>query len=46
MSTMQRSIVFTKPQMAWLLKRAKELGITVSDVIRRLIDERREDDRG
>lgn len=43
-TTMQRSIVFTKPQMKWLEDRAKTLGITISDVIRRLVDRQREDE--
>lgn len=42
MSTKQ-SVVFTEPQMKWLQKRAKELGITVSDLLRRMIDEKREE---
>lgn len=43
---MQRSIVFTEPQMKWLQKKSRELGITVSDVIRRMVDENREKESG
>jgi hypothetical protein len=39
---MQRSVVFTKVQMKWLESRAKELGISIAEVIRRLVDEKRE----
>jgi hypothetical protein len=38
----QRSIVFTKPQMAWLKKEAKRLDVTIAEVIRRIIDQYRE----
>ena len=38
----QRSIVFTKPQMAWLKSESKRLGISISEIIRRIIDEKRE----
>jgi hypothetical protein len=40
----QRSIVLTDPQDSWLSAEAVRLGITVSDVIRRLIDEFRSAD--
>lgn len=40
----QRGIVFTALQMKWLEKRAKELGITISEVVRRIVDEKREND--
>jgi len=42
MAIIQRSIVFTAPQMKWLQKRRKELGVSISEVIRRIIDEKRE----
>lgn len=35
----QRSVVFTKPQMVWLEKESEKLGISISDLIRRAIDE-------
>jgi hypothetical protein len=35
----QRSIVLTDPQDSWLSAEAVRLGISVSDVIRRLIDD-------
>ncbi len=41
MSTKQ-SVVFTEPQMKWLRQCAKVLGISVSEVLRRLIDDVRE----
>ena len=39
--SIRQTVTFTEPQMKWLHKRAKKLGITVSDAIRRLIDESR-----
>ncbi len=42
MKTMQRSIVFTKLQMKWVEERAKTLGVSVSEVIRRLVDDARD----
>lgn len=44
MHGIQRGIVFTATQMKWLEKRAKELGVTISEVVRRVIDETREND--
>lgn len=44
MPVIQRSIVFTAPQMKWIKERAKKLGISVSEVLRRIIDEKREND--
>jgi hypothetical protein len=41
MSTRQ-TVVFTEPQHSWLRKRAKELGISVSELIRRMVDEKRD----
>jgi hypothetical protein len=42
MTIIQRSIVFTKPQFAWLKAEAKRLGISFSEVIRRIVDKERE----
>ena len=33
----------TDPQLAWLQKEAKKLGISTGELLRRLIDERRTD---
>ena len=41
MSTKQ-SVVFTSPQHAFLEKEACRLGISVSDLVRRIIDQYRE----
>ena len=41
MATMQRSVVFTVKQMLWLEKRAKELGISIAEVVRRIVDDSR-----
>lgn len=41
----RQSVVFTEPQLAWLRVYAKKLGITVSDVVRRLVDDKRIPDR-
>lgn len=38
------SMFFAEPQLKWLAKEAKRLGISVSELIRRLIDEKREKD--
>lgn len=38
----RQSVVLTKPQIAFLKKEADQLGITVSDLIRRIIDKYRE----
>lgn len=40
---LQRSIVFTKPQWAWVEKEAKRLGISFSEVVRRAIDRVRDE---
>jgi hypothetical protein len=45
MSTKQ-SVVFTDPQLQFLKKEAKRLGITVSDLVRRIVDKYRETERG
>jgi hypothetical protein len=42
MKTMQRSIVFTKAQMHWIIAEAKRLGVTISEIVRRIVDEKRE----
>jgi hypothetical protein len=44
MKRTKQSIIFTLPQMSWLQRRAKELGISVSDLVRRIVDEKREGD--
>jgi predicted DNA-binding ribbon-helix-helix protein len=40
-TTVRQSITLTKPQMAFLKKEAAKLGISVSDLIRRIVDEHR-----
>jgi hypothetical protein len=35
------SVSFPAPAMAWLTREAKRLGITIGDLIRRIIDETR-----
>lgn len=35
----QRGIVFTKPQYKWIKERAKELGVSVSEIVRRIVDD-------
>lgn len=40
---MRQSVTLTKPQLGFLKKEAKRLGISVSDTIRRIIDAHRED---
>jgi hypothetical protein len=42
METPRQSITFTIPQLNFLKKEAKRLGISVSDLIRRIIDQYRE----
>lgn len=37
----QRSILFTKEQWAWIEREAAEIGITFSDVVRRIVDQAR-----
>ena len=39
MQGIQRGVVFTKPQMAWIKAQAKELGVSIAEVVRRAIDE-------
>ena len=43
MST-RMTVSFTAPQMKFLQDKAKRLGITVADLIRRIIDQHREAD--
>ena len=40
---LKRMVAFTRPQMAFLQARAKKLGVSVSEVIRRIIDDFREE---
>ena len=35
-------MTFTQPQYDWLREEAERLGISVSDLLRRIVDERRE----
>jgi hypothetical protein len=37
------SISFTEPQMAFLKREAERLGITVADLVRRIVDQHREE---
>jgi hypothetical protein len=39
--TRRQTVTFTGPQYEWLVAEATRLGITVSDLLRRLIDEAR-----
>ena len=41
----KQSVILTEPQMKWLQKEADRLGIGVSELIRRIVDERRENAR-
>jgi predicted DNA-binding ribbon-helix-helix protein len=43
METSRQSVTLTAPQFAFLKKEAKRLGISVSDLIRRIIDQYREE---
>ena len=38
-ATERQSVTLTSPQMAFLKKEAKKLGVSVSDLIRRIIDQ-------
>jgi hypothetical protein len=41
--TMQRlSVGLSAPAIAWLQREAKKLGISVGDLIRRIVDEKRQ----
>ena len=42
---MRRSVNFTDPQLVWLRAESARLGITVSDLVRRVVDRERERDR-
>jgi hypothetical protein len=42
MARIRQTITFTAPQMKWLVKNAAALGVTVSEMIRRIIDRHRE----
>jgi len=37
-----QTVTFTQPQYDWLRSEAERLGITVSDLLLRIVDERRE----
>lgn len=37
----RRNVLFTAPQDEWLETEARRLGISVSDLLRRIVDERR-----
>jgi hypothetical protein len=39
------SLTMTEPQLVWLRREAKKLGITVADLIRRIIDQNRVEQR-
>lgn len=41
MAMKKRMISLTDPQETWVLARSGELGITVSDLIRRILDDHR-----
>lgn len=42
---MRRTVDFTDPQMEWLRKEAYRLGVTITELVRRIIDEAREKKR-
>jgi len=42
MAMKKRMISFTDPQEAFLKREAKKLGISVSDLVRRIVDQYRE----
>ena len=42
MSIRRRSVHLTEPQMAFLMQEAERLGISVSELLRRIIDQYRE----
>lgn len=46
MAIIQRSIVFTAPQMKWLKAEAKRVGVSLSEVIRRIVDTNRDAKNG
>ena len=41
-TTVRQSVTLTEPQFAFLKSEAERLGITVSDLIRRIVDQYRE----
>jgi hypothetical protein len=43
MSTHKQTVTFTEPQAAYLKDEAARLGISVADLVRRIIDHYRED---
>jgi len=40
----KKLISLTDPEVSWLTKRAKRLGVSLAEVIRRIIDERIEEE--
>jgi hypothetical protein len=44
MPNQKRLISFSDPAMKWLTARAKRLGVSIAEVIRRIVDERIERD--
>jgi hypothetical protein len=38
----QISVAFTQKQLAWLRSEAKRLGLSIGELMRRIIDEKRE----
>lgn len=40
----RQSVTFTAPQMEWLQKESAELGISVGEMVRRVIDDERASD--
>lgn len=41
MSTYRQTVIFTEPQESYLKREAARLGISVSDLVRRIIDQHR-----
>ena len=41
-TTHRQSVSLTAPQAAWIAQQAQKLGISVADLIRRIIDQYRE----
>ncbi len=41
MTMIKRMISFTQPQMEWLTAEAKRLGISIPELIRRIVDQAR-----
>lgn len=42
METVQRSVVFTKPQYEWLNEQADQRGVRFSELLRRVVDDARD----